>query len=83
MESIPLWINFLLTKFTTNTSVLILMPRQQQWMDIIIGEPTQLQLFCLRASLSVIPLTSSIPYNMSPEFINRTIQLIEDSRNGK
>ena len=82
-ESILLWINFLLKKFGINTSVLMLMPLQKQWMDIIIGEPTQLQLYCLRASLGVIPLTSSIPYSMSPEFINKAIQLIEDSRNGK
>lgn len=82
IESVPLWINFLLTKFGINTSVLMLMPLQKQWMDIIIGEPTHLQLYCLRASLRVIPLTSSIPYNLSPEFIERAKQLIEDSRGG-
>jgi hypothetical protein len=82
-ESMLLWINFLLKKFGMNTSVLMLMPLQKQRMDIIIGEPTQLQLYCLRASLKVVPLTSSIPYNLSPEFINRAIKLIEDSRNGK
>jgi len=80
IESVPLWINFLLTKFGINTFVLMLMPLQKQWMDIIIGEPTHSQLYCLRASLRVIPLTSSIPYNLSPEFIDRANQLIEDSR---
>lgn len=83
IESVPLWINFLLTKFGINTSVLLLMPLQKQWMDIIIGEPTHLQLYCMRASLRVIPLTSSIPYNLSPEFIDRAKQLIEDSRSGE
>ncbi len=83
IESVLLWINFLLTKFSINTSVLLLMPLQKQWMDIIIGEPTNLQLYCLRASLRVIPLTSSIPYNLSPEFIDRVKQLIEDSRGEK
>jgi hypothetical protein len=82
-ESMILWINFLLKKFSKNTSVLMLMPLQKQWMDVILGEPTQLQLYCLRASLRVIPLTSSIPYNLSPEFINRAVKYIEDSRNGK
>lgn len=79
VESTTLWFNFLLKKFGMNTSVLMLMPQWKQWMDIIIGEPTQLQLYCLRASLRVIPLTSNIPYSMSPEFINRAIQLIENS----
>ncbi len=83
IESVPLWTNFLLTKLGINTSVLLLMPLQNQWMDIIIGEPTHLQLYCLRASLRVIPLTSSIPYNLSPEFIERTKKLIEDSGSGE
>jgi hypothetical protein len=83
MESVLLWINFLLTKFGMNTSVLMLIPLQKQWMDIIIGESTHLQLYCLRASLRVIPLTSSIPYNMSQEFIDRANQLIEVSRSGE
>ena len=82
-ESVILWINFLFAKFGSNTSALMLMPLKKQWMDIIIGEPTHLQLYCLRASLRVIPLTSSIPYNLGPEFINRAIQLIEDSRSGE
>ena len=81
VESTSLWLNFLLKKFGMNTSVLMLMPMNKQWMDIIIGEPTQLQLYCLRASLGVIPLTSNIPYSMSPEFIDRTIQFIKNSKN--
>jgi len=78
-----LWISFLLTKFGTNTLVLMLMPLRKSWIDIIIGEPTELQLYCLRASLGVIPLTSSIPYNMGSEFIDRANQLIEDSRSDR
>lgn len=83
IDSVLLWFNFLLTKFGMNTSVLILLPLQKRWMDIIIGEPTHLQLYCLRASLRVIPLTSSIPYNISPEFIERAKQLIEGSQSGE
>ncbi len=83
IESVPLWTNFLLTKLGINTSVLMLIPLQKQWMDIIIGEPTHLQLYCLRASLRVIPLTSSIPYNLSPEFIERTKKHIEGSQSGE
>ena len=80
LESILLWISFLLTKFGTNAPVLILMPLRKSWMDIILGTPTDSQLYCLRASLEAIPLTSSVPYNMDSEFINRTNQLIEDSQ---
>jgi len=80
LESTPLWLSFLLTKFGMGTPVLIIMPLRNTWVDIIIGEPTEQQLYCLRTSLSVIPLTSSIPYNMGSEFIERANQLINDSR---
>ena len=55
------------------------MPLWDTWIDIVIGEPTDLHLFCLRASAGVVPLTSSVPYNMDSEFINRINQLIEDA----
>jgi hypothetical protein len=77
IESTLLWMNFLLKRFCLNKSVLVLMPLNRQWIDIIMGEPTQLQLYCLRASLEVIPFTSSIPYSIDHEFIDKAIQSIE------
>jgi len=79
LESILLWNSFLFNMFGKNTPVLILIPLRNNWIDIIIGEPTELQLYCLRASLKVIPLTSSIPYNMDSEFTDQANRLIEDS----
>jgi hypothetical protein len=79
-ESALLWISFLLAKLGRGTPVLVLMPLNHVWVDVIIGEPTQVQLYCLRVSLEVIPLTTSIPYNMDAEFIENTRQLIETSR---
>jgi hypothetical protein len=83
LESILLWSSFLLSQFGMNTPVLILVPLRYDWLDIIIGEPTELQLYCLRASLKVIPLTNSIPYNIGSEFINQANKLIEDSHSRK
>jgi len=82
LESILLWNSFLLNMFGKNTPMLILIPQRNNWTDIIIGEPTELQLYCLRASLKVIPLTSSIPYNMGSEFIDQANKLIKDSLDG-
>ena len=79
-ESALSWISFLLAKLGRSTPVLVLMPLRHVWVDVIIGEPTQVQLYCLRVSPDVIPLTSSIPYNMDAEFIDRTRQFIEASR---
>jgi len=82
LESILLWKSFLYNMFGKNTPMLILIPQRNNWTDIIIGEPTELQLYCLRASLKVIPLTSSIPYNMGSEFIDQANKLIKDSLGG-
>ena len=82
LESILLWNSFLFNMFGKNTPMLILLPQRDSWIDIIIGEPTELQLYCLRASLKVIPLTSSIPYNMGSEFIDQANKLIKDSFGG-
>jgi hypothetical protein len=82
-QSVLAWMGFLLAWFGVNTSVLALMPLREPWIDIIVGEPTDAQLYCLRASLDVIPLTSSIPYNMGSEFVRGADQLIEESRSGK
>ena len=79
LESILLWNSFLFNMFGKNTPMLILLPQRNNWIDIIIGEPTELQLYCLRVSLKVIPLTSSIPYNMGAEFIDQANKLIKDS----
>jgi hypothetical protein len=76
LENILLWSSFLRERFGTNIPILIIMPLKNAWIDIIIGEPTQLQLYCLRASLKVIPLTSNIPYNIDSEFIDQANKLI-------
>ena len=80
LQNTLLWFGFLLNKLIKDTPVLVLMPQENSWIDIIIGEPTESQLYCLRASLRMIPLTSTIPYNMGPDFIARANQLIEESR---
>jgi len=82
LESILLWNSFLINILGKNTPMLILIPIRKNWMDIIIGEPTELQLYCLRASLKVIPLTSSIPYNMDSGFTVQANKLMEDSLGG-
>ena len=82
LEGVLWWMSFLLDKLGVNTPLLILMPQKNTWIDIIIGEPAVAQLYCLRAPLEGVPLTSSVPYNMDAEFINRANKLIEDSRSG-
>ncbi len=81
-EGVLTWVSFILSRFGTSMPVLFLLPLGQSWSDIIMGEPTEVQLRCLRVSLGAIPLTSSIPYNMGSEFVEQVSKLIEDSRSG-
>lgn len=79
LEDVLLWSSFLLAEFGMSTSILALAPPTDNgWIDVIIGEPSESQLYCLRASTKVIPLTSSIPYKMNSEFIEQANRLIHD-----
>lgn len=72
------WIRFLLARFGAETPILALTPLKHPWIDVVIGEPTSVQMFCLRAALGAIPLTNTIPYGMDSEFVARANQLIDD-----
>lgn len=78
-EDTLLWISLLQARFGAETPILALMPTQNAWIDMVVGEPTDAHLFCLRASLGAIPLTSSIPYRMDSEFVARVDQLVDNS----
>jgi hypothetical protein len=73
-ETSILWTSLLLKEYGPRTGVLAIMPEQKTWLDIIIGEPSPSQLYCLRASLEALPLTNTVPYKISDEFIARVRQ---------
>jgi hypothetical protein len=80
LQNTLLWFDFLLERFAKDMPVLVFIPLGNSWIDIILGEPTETQLYCLRASLRMIPLTSTIPYSMGQEFIARANRLIDESK---
>ncbi len=82
-DSFLLWTDVLLKRLDPAATTLFLIPLNETWMDIIVGEPTTSELYCLKASLEAIPLTSSIPYELDKKFINWAQKTINDSRNGK
>ena len=78
-ETALLWVSFLVQRLGEETRLLLMMPHQNPWIDIVIGEPTVSQVFAVRASLDAVPLTSSIPYTLDPEFIEQAKQLLENT----
>ena len=73
-EAAILWTRLLLREYGPHTSVLVILPQQRAWLDIIIGEPSPAQLVCLRASREALPLTNTVPYKISNEFAERIEQ---------
>jgi hypothetical protein len=47
------------------------------WVDILVGEPTPQNLFCIKANLKSIPFTSDIPYTLDPTFIRAINQIVD------
>jgi hypothetical protein len=74
------WINFLLNFVTDETPILALVPNDGSWIDLIVGEPTAAQFYCLLASLAAIPLTTEIPYQLDESFLRRARTFVAQRR---
>ncbi|MFN0132043.1 MAG: hypothetical protein ACKVW3_05870 [Phycisphaerales bacterium] len=75
-QGLVTWHRFMLTQVDRSASVLVVVPRGRPWVDVIVGEPTPAQFFCLRASTRTMPLGSDIPYTLEPEFVSRVLREI-------
>jgi hypothetical protein len=77
-----LWVQFIIGRLGPTSTVLVLMPLGEPWMDIIVGEFSSTELYCLRASLEEIPLDSDVAYEIDPAFrqnISSIFQGLPDS----
>lgn len=77
-EAAQLWFQFFHGMTNSAIPVLVLMPLKEFWIDVIVGIPTQSQLYCLCAPQERVPLTTSIPYDLDTEFITRISALIDN-----
>jgi hypothetical protein len=71
-----LWDRFLEGVVSRRASRLIVLPPEERWADVIIGEPTGASLYCLRANEKGIPLTSDIPYTIDAAFALKAGQFL-------
>lgn len=71
------WIGFMTSQLGDKQDVTLIFPLRERWVDIIIGEPSARQLFCVQASPQRIPLSTEIPYSIDGEFRARVAALIE------
>ena len=74
-----LWSAFLNTQLHPDTPLMLICPLEAPWVDLLVGTPGKAQLFCLRATETSVPLTTSIPYSLEEDFLSRARSLLADA----
>jgi hypothetical protein len=77
-DAAEMWVRFLAdrvapaaTRGASAPPILALQPLGQTWIDLIVGRPRAADLYCILATPAALPLTTDIPYNLEPEFVQR------------
>ncbi|HVT83395.1 MAG TPA: hypothetical protein VHM90_22330 [Phycisphaerae bacterium] len=71
-QAMLFWYHFALMFVDSATPLLLIAPDQGSaapWVDLIAGEPTAANIFCIKAGTKSLPFTSDIPYTLEPSFI--------------
>jgi hypothetical protein len=75
-----LWLEFLASQLARSAPILSIAAVDQEWVDLMVGEPKTQDFFCLLASREMIPFTTDIPYKMDPAFVERATRLLAGYR---
>ena len=75
--ALALWSRFFETQLDPSAMVLLFAPLDGSWVDLIAGEPSPTQFFCVRAGSNVLPLATDIPYNLDASFLARVDQMLQ------
>jgi len=75
-EGLSLWAAFLRCAIPDSVPLLLIKRSGMEWIDVVVGEPASDDLFWLQASLQGSPLTTEIPFELSPDLKPR-LELLE------
>lgn len=70
-NTIRLWLRFLLEELDSSNATILLLPVGKSWIDIIVGQASAKDYYCIQASLEAVPRTTDIPYTLGPGFLER------------
>ncbi len=73
---VRLWTGFLSALLPQATPFVLLYPIDQDWVDLIVGQPVSQHFFAVKAHPSKLPLTTQIPYNLDKAFVEQAHELI-------
>jgi len=75
-QSMLLWWRFVTEHIGDGAPVVLMSPRGQDFIDILVGEAGVSQFTCVRAAEKTIPLTTEIPYSFDEAFVRRAEERI-------
>jgi tetratricopeptide (TPR) repeat protein len=74
-EGLLVWAEFLRNILPHAVSLLLVARNGVDWLDVLVGEPTGEDFFCLQASPQALPLASAIPYELGSDLSMRYQQM--------
>jgi len=80
--SLGFWEHFLAAQIDPAAPVFHSMPEGQYWVDSIVGEPASADLFCLRCSPRVVPLSNDSAVEITPALRAETESLLNHLKVG-
>ncbi len=60
------WVEFFKCVVPSKVPILFIKNNETNWLDVIIGQPDSRDFFCLQAATDALPLTTEVPYEISP-----------------
>ena len=80
--SLGFWEHFLAAQIDPAAPVFLAMPEGQSWLDAIVGEPVSADLYCLRCSPRVIPLSTASEIEITPALSAETQSFLDHLKAG-
>jgi len=77
------WTRFLQVQVDAAVPLLFVLPRDENWLDVIAGEPESAQFFCLRASPKAVSLVSEVPYTIDHAFHSQANKFLSAWQRGE
>ena len=69
IDALALWGEFLQRRMPGGVPLWAICPLQGQWIDLLVGSPTERELLCIRVPPSELPLITDVPYQIDADFV--------------
>jgi hypothetical protein len=81
--ALQLWSRFFLSQIDPGVPIFLVTPLEEPWIDIVLGEPTPHEIFCLRAGPKALPLVTEVPYSIDDAFRSLVRTVLDNFQAGR